>query len=101
MAASFIAVTIERLIAFARSAKESRAFAQQAGKLLEEWKVDEIVRCRRSTRLRPWRACLARSSAATSTPSKTWVRAVCLPCSWPAAKPHVAKEPWAKSCVAA
>jgi biopolymer transport protein ExbB len=43
MAASFIAVTVERLIAFARSAKESRAFAMQAGKLLEEWKVDEIV----------------------------------------------------------
>lgn len=43
MAASFIAVTVERLIAFARSAKESRAFAIQAGKLLEEWKVDEIV----------------------------------------------------------
>ena len=43
MAVSFIGVTIERILAFARSAKESRAFAQQAGKLLEEWKVDEIV----------------------------------------------------------
>ena len=43
MAVSFIGVTIERILAFAHSAKESRAFAQQAGKLLEEWKVDEIV----------------------------------------------------------
>lgn len=43
MMVSFIGVTIERLLAFARSAKESRAFALQAGKLLEEWKVEEIV----------------------------------------------------------
>ncbi|MDF3071631.1 MAG: motA [Polyangiaceae bacterium] len=43
MAVSFIGVTIERLIAFSRSAKESRLFAQQAGKLLEEWKVEEII----------------------------------------------------------
>jgi len=42
MAIAFIGVTIERLIAFSRSAKESRAFAAQAGKLLEEWKVEEI-----------------------------------------------------------
>jgi biopolymer transport protein ExbB len=43
MAVGFIGVTIERLIAFSRSAKESRAFALQAGKLLEDWKVEEIV----------------------------------------------------------
>jgi biopolymer transport protein ExbB len=43
MAVAFIGVTVERILAFARSAKESRAFAQQAGKLLEEWKVEEIV----------------------------------------------------------
>jgi biopolymer transport protein ExbB len=43
MAVSFIGVTIERIIAFSRSAKESRSFALQAGKLLEEWKVEEIV----------------------------------------------------------
>lgn len=43
MAVSFVGVTIERMIAFSRSAKESRTFAQQAGKLLEEWKVEEIV----------------------------------------------------------
>jgi biopolymer transport protein ExbB len=43
MGVAFIGVTIERILAFARSAKESRAFAQQAGKLLEEWKVEEIV----------------------------------------------------------
>ncbi len=43
MAVSFIGVTIERLIAFSRSAKESRMFAVQAGKLLEEGKVDELI----------------------------------------------------------
>jgi biopolymer transport protein ExbB len=43
MAVSFIGVTIERLIAFSRSAKESRLFAIQAGKLLEESKVDELI----------------------------------------------------------
>jgi len=43
MAVAFIGVTIERLIAFARSAKESRVFAARAGQLLEEYKFDEIV----------------------------------------------------------
>jgi biopolymer transport protein ExbB len=43
MAVSFIGVTIERLIAFSRSAKESRLFAMQAGKLLEEAKVEELI----------------------------------------------------------
>src|SRR5882672_10487917 len=43
MAASFLAVTVERLIAFSRSAKESRAFAHQAGKMLESGQVEEIV----------------------------------------------------------
>jgi biopolymer transport protein ExbB len=43
MMVSFVGVTIERILAFGRSAKESRAFALQAGKLLEEWKVEEIV----------------------------------------------------------
>ena len=43
MAVSFIGVTIERLIAFSRSAKESRLFAVQAGKLLEDSKVDELI----------------------------------------------------------
>lgn len=43
MAVSFIGVTIERLIAFSRSAKESRLFAVQAGKLLEESKIDELI----------------------------------------------------------
>jgi biopolymer transport protein ExbB len=43
MAVAFIGVTIERLIAFARSTKESRAFAARAGALLEERKLDEIV----------------------------------------------------------
>jgi biopolymer transport protein ExbB len=43
MAVSFIGVTIERLIAFSRSAKESRLFAMQAGKLLEDSKVDELI----------------------------------------------------------
>jgi biopolymer transport protein ExbB len=43
MAVSFIGVTIERLIAFSRSAKESRLFAVQAGKLLEDAKVEELI----------------------------------------------------------
>jgi biopolymer transport protein ExbB len=43
MAVSFIGVTIERLIAFSRSSKESRSFAIEAGKLLEEDRLDEIV----------------------------------------------------------
>ena len=43
MAVSFIGVTIERIVAFSRSAQESRTFAAQAGKLLEEWRIDEIV----------------------------------------------------------
>ena len=43
MAVSFIGVTIERLIAFSRSAKESRMFAMHAGKLLEDSKVDELI----------------------------------------------------------
>lgn len=43
MAVSFIGVTIERLIAFSRSAKESRLFAIQAGKLLEEAKIEELI----------------------------------------------------------
>ena len=43
MAISFIGVTIERLIAFSKSAKESRFFAGQAGKLLEERRLEELV----------------------------------------------------------
>lgn len=43
MAVSFIGVTVERLLAFARSAKESRVFALQAGKLLQQWRIDELV----------------------------------------------------------
>lgn len=43
MAVSFIGVTVERIIAFSRSAQESRAFAMQAGKLLESWQIVEIV----------------------------------------------------------
>lgn len=43
MAVSFIGVTVERIIAFARSAQESRTFAMQAGKLLEGWQMAEIV----------------------------------------------------------
>jgi biopolymer transport protein ExbB len=43
MAVSFIGITIERLITFSRSAKESRSFALRTGKLLAEWKIDEIV----------------------------------------------------------
>jgi biopolymer transport protein ExbB len=43
MAVSCIGVTIERIVAISRSAKESRAFAMQAGKLLEAWQVTDIV----------------------------------------------------------
>ncbi len=43
MAISSIGVTIERLIAFSRSTKESRLFAAQAGKLLEEHRLEEIA----------------------------------------------------------
>ena len=43
MAVAFIGVTIERLLTFARSTKESRAFAAHAGRLLEERRVEEIV----------------------------------------------------------
>ena len=43
MAVSFIGVTIERLIAFSRSAKESRLFAMHAGNLLEQSQVDELI----------------------------------------------------------
>lgn len=43
MAISSIGVTIERLIAFSRSTKESRFFAAQAGKLLEEHRLEEIA----------------------------------------------------------
>jgi biopolymer transport protein ExbB len=43
MAVAFLGVTVERIIAFSRSAQESRAFAMQAGKLLEGWQIAEIV----------------------------------------------------------
>lgn len=43
MAVAFIGVTIERVITFARSSKESRSFAMQAGKMLEEWRIEDIV----------------------------------------------------------
>ena len=43
MAISFIGITIERLIAFAKSSKESRLFAAQAGRLLEERRLEDLV----------------------------------------------------------
>ncbi len=43
MMVSFVGVTLERVIAFARSAKESRSFAARAGELLEEWRLEELV----------------------------------------------------------
>lgn len=43
MAISFIGVTIERLINFSRSAKESRRFAGAAGRLLAEHQIEELV----------------------------------------------------------
>lgn len=43
MGVAFLGVTLERIIAFARSAQESRTFAMQAGKLLESWQIADIV----------------------------------------------------------
>jgi len=37
-----IGVTVERWIAFRRSAAESRLFAQKAAALIDEWKIDEV-----------------------------------------------------------
>jgi biopolymer transport protein ExbB len=42
-AVASIGVTIERIIAFARSSKESKLFAKQATTLLDEWKVETVV----------------------------------------------------------
>ncbi len=38
-----IAITVERMLAFRRSARESRSFASKVGPLIQEWRVDEIV----------------------------------------------------------
>jgi biopolymer transport protein ExbB len=43
MAIASVGVTVERALAFSRSAKESKAFVHAAGPLLDEWKVEEIV----------------------------------------------------------
>jgi biopolymer transport protein ExbB len=43
MAIASIGVTIERWLAFGRSGRESKIFAQKASPLIEEWKVDELV----------------------------------------------------------
>jgi hypothetical protein len=99
MMVSFIGVTIERLLAFARSAKESRAFALQAGKLLEEWKVEEIVVAAEKYKI--WPSCSARSSAATSTHMRTWAKAGFRRCSWPATRASDAKKRSARSSGAA
>jgi biopolymer transport protein ExbB len=42
MAVLSIGVTVERWIAFRRSAKESGLFARSAAPLIDEWKVDEV-----------------------------------------------------------
>jgi len=42
MAVLSIGVTVERWIAFRRSANESRLFAQKAAALIDEWKIDEV-----------------------------------------------------------
>jgi len=42
MAVLSIGVTVERWIAFNRSGKESRLFAQGAAPLIEEWRVDQL-----------------------------------------------------------
>lgn len=43
MAIAAIGVTVERVIAFFRSANESRAFVKVVSPLLDEWRVDEII----------------------------------------------------------
>jgi biopolymer transport protein ExbB len=43
MAVLCIGVTVERWMAFRRSASESLQFAKKASPLIDEWKVDEIV----------------------------------------------------------
>ena len=43
MAVLSIGVTVERVLAFSRSAKESKEFARTVSPLLDEWKVEEIV----------------------------------------------------------
>jgi biopolymer transport protein ExbB len=42
MAVLSIGVTVERWIAFRRSAKESGLFARAAAPLIDEWKIDEV-----------------------------------------------------------
>lgn len=43
MAIGAIGVTVERMIAFWRSANESRAFIKVVAPMLEEWNVDQII----------------------------------------------------------
>lgn len=43
MAVLCVGVTVERWLAFRRSAKESREFAQAASPLIDEWKIDEVA----------------------------------------------------------
>lgn len=43
MAISIISVFFERIIAFARSASESRRFVAKASPVIEDWKVEELV----------------------------------------------------------
>jgi biopolymer transport protein ExbB len=43
MAVLSIGVTVERWIAFQRSGKESRLFAQSAAPLIDEWRIDEVA----------------------------------------------------------
>ena len=42
MAVLSIGVTVERWIAFQRSGKESKLFAQGAAPLIDEWRIDEV-----------------------------------------------------------
>jgi biopolymer transport protein ExbB len=43
MAIISVAVTVERMLAFARSARESRLFARNVAPLIQAWRVEEIV----------------------------------------------------------
>ena len=43
MAVASVGVVVERVLSFHKSAKESRQFAAEAGPLLDEWKIEEVV----------------------------------------------------------
>lgn len=43
MAVASVGVVVERLVVFAKSARESRVFASRAAPLIDDWRVEEVV----------------------------------------------------------